>query len=899
MLAPLLVLLAATADAPLPADWARRTSPAALWLGQDGVDRAGAEPKGGPNEVQDIHIALAGLPAGRAILAGTIRPYGGGEWTVGGQGGPSAATVVRKPGATTADLYVEPYMVETGREVSIDLKLDGGATFALNFRGGRADPARRMPGRGLRARWLGQPGADRVGPGPSVGADGFKDVVIELRNISARVDIASALVDDGKGHRWRTHANPEGSPGAELIRRGDAVDLHLSGVGLAEGSRLKIDLRYADGKADSATVDAGRVDPKLAVPVPPMPRVDDLDVMATWHGQEPSGLVHVQIDGIPAGREIAAVALADLYRGHWSHRAAGVDALPPDPATRPLEVRREGRSTRLDLRFAPHREAAGGPMTLALAYKGGGLGVARFPAGPASLAAMHPPVDPAEADARPGEDLHALAARGGTIRLAAGTYMLDKPLVLPRPTRLVGPRAAVLRFRQSPASPPWTTALKIHASNTRLEGFSVRFDGPIRWRPDVGYGPAVVGTTENLDPGPIPDLDGLAFLGLDLEAPPAATEWEEAPRLLRVATARSGRIGGSRLRGGPVEFTRGPWLIEENQYVGTPPKTYVQGVFAGHGTRDLVLRNNSARPVGPSGKTWRFLVLTGEGYGDRVVGNEVSGVGPVDGESYPNMNAPEIILTESYQICVEGRPLARSADGRLLRMPPPQGPAMRAGDAASAVGGAAAGSWRRVSMVLGPDLLLLDGPLPAADAVAVSGGFMGEVFEANTVDARGSSTAVGLYPAGNHYGARVIDNKIYGGIGLRMTAPPTESPVHWGWTHAPNFGGLVRGNLVEDAAGGLCLAVEHGGPIKSSRGRIYLAAEVVGNTVRWSDRFAAALDAGKPRPPGIALGEPGGLGVPEILVKVSGNRSEGPGGVVPGSRSLGATVNGRPPAARR
>ena len=904
MVTSLILLLAATADAKLPADWSRRARPAAIWLGQDGVDRAGAEPGGGPNEVQDIHIALAGLPADRAIESGTIRPYGGGLWTVGGPGGPAVAAVVRRDGASTADLYVEPYMVETGRDVSLELKLAGGATFAVNFKGGRADPSRRMPAHAMKARWLGQPGPDRVGPGPAVGPDGHQDAVIELSNISTRVEIASVVVDDGKGHLWRSHANPEGSASAEVVRRPGVPgcsDVHIAADGIAGGSTLRVAVRYADGKGDSATIVAGRVVPSMAVPVPPMPKVEDLNIKATWHGQDGSGaspgLVHVSIEGIPANREVLAAALADLARGHWSYRAGETAALPVDPESQPLDLRRAPGLTRVDLYFAPRREVADGELTLALAYRGGGFGVARFPAGAASLAALHPQVEPHQATARPGDDLHALVARGGTVRLGAGTYRLDRPLVLDRPTRLLGPREAVLRFDQPAGVEPWTAALKVRASNTRLEGFSVRFGGPVRWREGTSYGPAVVGTSDNFDPGPSPLLDGLAFEGLDLESPPPSTGWEEAPPLIRLATARSGRVVGCRLRGGVVEFLRGLWVVEKNRHIGTHPKTFAWGAFAGHGSRDLVFRGNSARPVGPSGKTWRLLVLTVEGYGDRVVGNEASGIGPVDGEAYPNMNAPEIILTESYQVGVEGRPLATSADGRLLRMPPPQGPPPTSGNAASVVGGPMAGTWRRVSMVLEPDLLLLDGPMPTgAPAVTVSAGFMGEVFEGNTVDARGSRTAVGLYLTGNHYGAKVLDNRIYGGSGLRITSPPTESPVHWGWSHAPSFGGLVRGNLVEDAAGGLCLAVEHGGPIKSSRDRVYLEAEVKGNTVRWTEGFVASWPRDKPRPPGIALGEPGSLGGVEMLVKVSGNRAEGPAGAVPGSSSRGATVNEASPS---
>ena len=57
-------------------------------------------------------------------------------------------------------------------------------------------------------------------------------------------------------------------------------------------------------------------------------------------------------------------------------------------------------------------------------------------------------------------------------------------------------------FAQGPAEPPWTAAIKIHGSHTTLQGFAVRFAGPIRWKDDVSYGPAVIGATDNLDKNP-------------------------------------------------------------------------------------------------------------------------------------------------------------------------------------------------------------------------------------------------------------------------------------------------------------------------------------------------------------------------------------------------------------
>src|SRR5438270_13857444 len=90
--------------------------PTATWIGQDGHDLVGPYSTPGPDDVQDIHIALAGLPAGRDIAQVNITGYQGGQWMYGGPpNGPWAAALVRTAGGTTADLYVDPYQVETGR----------------------------------------------------------------------------------------------------------------------------------------------------------------------------------------------------------------------------------------------------------------------------------------------------------------------------------------------------------------------------------------------------------------------------------------------------------------------------------------------------------------------------------------------------------------------------------------------------------------------------------------------------------------------------------------------------------------------------------------------------------------------------------------------------------------
>ncbi len=86
---------------------------------------------------------------------------------------------------------------------------------------------------------------------------------------------------------------------------------------------------------------------------------------------------------------------------------------------------------------------------------------------------------------------------------------------------------------------------------------------------------------------------------------------------MRLCHVRSGAIAENILRGGPIEFFEGPWQIVDNQFRGTPPGTFSPGVFTGHDVHDVLVRNNRLSSPKPSGKTWRFLVLTGCGAHDR------------------------------------------------------------------------------------------------------------------------------------------------------------------------------------------------------------------------------------------------------------------------------------------
>jgi hypothetical protein len=535
-----------------------------------------------------------------------------------------------------------------------------------------------------------------------------------------------------------------------------------------------------------------------------------------------------------------------------------------------------------DLFFGPNRDETGGAMTLRVVYADGSMAIGSFPGGACDPLLRAPEVDRGEVVARPGDDLNALANANGTVRLSKGKYPLNRPLVLSRPVTLQGETGVTLEFSQAEGDAPWTTAIKIHAGHTSLRDFAVRFSGRVRWNNDVSYGPAVIGTTDNLDGIPMTPKHNLSFSGLDLEGPEKSSnaEWVEAPRLMRLRGATCGKVTKNTLRGGLIHLFDGPWEVQGNLYRGTQAGTFTGAVFVVHHPHDVAIQNNRARPEEQSGKTWRFVTFVHRGQHDRVEDNVIEGLGPRDDDKIPDANAPEIILTESYSLWFEGRPAAVSADGRLLKIDRVSLAPARTGDVVSILSGKGAGEWRRIAQRIEPTLFLLETPLPkGADAVSISPGFVAESFARNTIDARRGSKAAGLVLAGNHFGSRVTNNRILGaGDSMQVMAYASETPNIWGWSHAPLLGVSIEGNTLEDSERGATIGTLHSAYCKSNKGRTYMTLLLKGNTVIWSDGFLSKFaKAGQKHPAaGITLGYVPSLDPGESLIEEQGNRLAAP-----------------------
>ncbi|WP_165243624.1 hypothetical protein [Paludisphaera soli] len=899
---------------------AGRGTPAVRWVGQDGKDFVGPHNRVEPSDVQDVHIAIAGLDPRREVTFVDLLAVGGehNQWQYNADSFSWKAALVREKGSPRADLYIEPSAYRAARKYEMTIRYDDGREHKLAIQGRQVDPGLRTAAAAMKVVWMGQDGRDAVGPGPSIGPDGLQDVRIRLTGVSKAVKIKAVRIDGPDGAKWESHVNPEMLPACEFrmdpAKPGEG-DLFFQPARDLAGKSLAIRILYENDTGDRATVAAGRIDPKKKMPDLPAPAVRLVEAKAKWLGQDGGdavgpGDVHVALAGLDAPRDLAGAVLTDSSRGSWIYQSPGFDALKSSPewnGAEALAVRPGTGAGTFDLFFPPYRDETDATFTLRLIGRDGRSTFARFPGGPCDTDKRLPAPDAARRQAKPGDDLQKLVDQGGTVKLAAGTYRLTRTLTLNKPVVLTAEPGATLVFSQPPGAEPWTAAVKIHKGRTTLEGFAIRFEGPFRWDEQVGYGPAVIGTSDTRDPDPWGRKTGIVISKLDIEGPASAdpSKWTDAVKLMRFTNANGGRVEGNRLLGGPIEFFNGPWRFVDNTFRGASAKTTSSAAIAGHYVNDVVVRGNRVKAE-PSGKLWRFLVLTHMARNAVVEDNVVEGAGEMDDDGVPRVNSPEIMLSESYRIGYEGAVRAVSPDGLLIRIGERQGETIHAGQFVAILTGPAAGTYRRVSQPIDQTTIVLDAPLPKETGhVSIVDGLHGLRFANNTVDIRGSSTSYSLILPGNQFGTVVEKNHFLGGAqGLKAEACASEEPVHWGWSHCPAMEMVIRGNTFEDVRESLSLFVAHEPKhIRFNAGRVYMSAIVEENVVRWTEpflrRIAASRTAGKPgdRPlVGVVVGEPHSRDPKELRVTAARNTLDAPPGRHPGPSLLirAADVNGRP-----
>ena len=180
------------------------------------------------------------------------------------------AELKRTQGSRTADLFLEPGHVVAAQNYHILIRYDNGGTHELDIRSRPANRGLRMPGAALQARWLGQEKLDRVGSGPSVGPDGVADVRIRLSAVSAKIPPKALRIEAPGGLKWESGPNPDLLPGAEYWadpKKPGEGDLFFQPERDLKGQKLKVLVLYSNDTLDTATVVAGRCDPKLRIPV--------------------------------------------------------------------------------------------------------------------------------------------------------------------------------------------------------------------------------------------------------------------------------------------------------------------------------------------------------------------------------------------------------------------------------------------------------------------------------------------------------------------------------------------------------------------------------------------------------------------------------------------------------
>ncbi len=259
------------------------------WLGQDGRDVMGTSQSAPPNDIQDIHIAFTNLPADRNVVKVETLGYGGGRWLYTAPWGPSSPGWVQTPGATTADLFLDPYMVETGREFYVGLSpmMMGRLRVAIS-RAGPPIPTSACPTRAGRS--MGGPGwAGSDGAGPRVGPDGVLDVHLTLTNLSSKVGVSSVTVRTEAGAAWSSGTNPNSYWNAEFSKSAadpTKADLYFNPISGLAGQVLTLTIGYTDGRSDVTTLIAGAADPGLRVPSPAPVVVNWGTLSASWLGQD-------------------------------------------------------------------------------------------------------------------------------------------------------------------------------------------------------------------------------------------------------------------------------------------------------------------------------------------------------------------------------------------------------------------------------------------------------------------------------------------------------------------------------------------------------------------------------------------------------------------------------------
>lgn len=479
-------------------------------------------------------------------------------------------------------------------------------------------------------------------------------------------------------------------------------------------------------------------------------------------------------------------------------------------------------------------------MTLRVILADGTQHFGQFDGGPCDPALRGKLPNDKSITVKPGDDLHAIVREYGHVILSPGTYHFDRALELHEPITLTGPREAVLLFRQPATQEHWHEAILVLADNITLDGFSIRFDGPVHWKPfDWTRGCGVIQAPRRTKPED--ELVNLIVRNMDIQdseladPDPAKLQW--LPDLVRCGRVLNGQITGNTFRGGTIDVEQGPWLIADNVHRGAPAGGMAPAAFAGHYIHDVTVENNRVEGEHSPGKLWRFLVITQEGAKTIVCGNDIRGIGVRDDDQMPHPNSPEIFLTEAYRLHYEGEPIGVTAGGYVLQIPLSMWSRPRPGSVVAILDGEHAGKWFKIAQPIDDVTYLLNTPMPAGKySISVATGLVDELYENNRIDNRGGLSEP-IQLCGTSFNTVIRNNHILGGRMVLLKAPPTEYPGNWGWSLCPTFDMTFEDNILEDMRAGLVLETHHSQYTKSVPGRLYQTMVVRNNIIRWTSQF--------------------------------------------------------------
>jgi hypothetical protein len=882
--------------------------PLGRWMGQTGQDYAGRATTLGPNEIQDIHIAVAGLPPSGKIRQVILRGHGGGEWQWAPDGKPPGGwAMAMLPNASgqagRVDLFFDTDAAEKGREWELQFQFENAPATSFYFQGGKSDPNLRVASAQISAEWAGPlvgDSADLTGRSVSVGPDGFVDCKIRIDQISKNQPVRSVEMQAANGKwKWCAGPNQQGAWNAELLRESNetpSADFVFSTPAKADGTiagqSLKLTLTYENGSKSEKTITAGTYQADQKIKSLPLPKIVSTSAKASWKGHlrqtgAGGGQVRIELDGLQPRSRIQAAVLTEPGGSTWLASAEGNSIAIPEALPAKFDRPSAQRGV---FDFQPTRNLENVPLSLRLLLMDGSSELIALTGGKMEIDRRSPVAAGSKVVAKPGDNLAGLIARGGTVQLSAGTYKINKPILIDKPVQVEGTPGTVLVF-SNPDQSPWPAAIKIRSGGVKLSGFAIRFEGPTNWANNVDYGPAIIGTTDNLDSGfdHNQPLWGVTISRLEITGPepPKSADGNppEALKIMRALNVRNGKIEGSILRGGCVHLAGGPWQIMQNRHDGPLAGSFCYDAFAVTRPVDVEVISNRVQPMRSAGKLWRFLNLTQHGESIRVVNNMVANTGPVDGDSIGDMNANEILLTESYRLKFEGLPAAISSDGRVVQCGPGLAQPPQAGDVLAILSGTQAGTFHRVVQPMGNHAVAIEPPLPAGSAlpaISLSRGFTNTVIESNQIDSSRSGKSFPLVLGGNHYGTIVSKNTLTGGLeSIRINSVPTESPGPWGWSHTPAFQILIIENKISGSVKPARIGGDQGPIARASQGRIYYSATVEKNQIDPSKEG-----------PALQVGE-ADLYDPEAnVVKLSGNKSSDAANSAK-VRVIGGRVNGK------